>query len=61
MKVARLKARPGKPVRRRAGDPPRIGVLGGSGIYAMTGIENTNWRKVATPWGDPSDELLFGT
>ncbi len=48
------------PVRRRAGDPPRIGVLGGSGIYAMAGIGNARWRKVPTPWGDPSDELLFG-
>lgn len=44
----------------RKGDPLRIGVLGGSGIYGMAGLKNTKWRKVATPWGDPSDELLFG-
>jgi 5'-methylthioadenosine phosphorylase len=60
-KGARLKARPMKPVRRQAGDAPRIGVLGGSGVYAMAGLANTRWRKVTTPWGDPSDELLFGT
>ncbi len=38
----------------------RIGVIGGSGLYAMEGLTATRWRKVATPWGDPSDELLFG-
>ena len=48
-------------VRRKAGDPPRIGVLGGSGVYSMSGLTSTRWRKVATPWGDPSDEVLFGT
>ncbi|PJI37973.1 S-methyl-5'-thioadenosine phosphorylase [Ferrovibrio sp.] len=50
-----------KPHVARAGDPVRIGVLGGSGIYGMAGLKNTKWRKVSTPWGDPSDELLFGT
>jgi 5'-methylthioadenosine phosphorylase len=44
----------------RKGDPVRIGVLGGSGLYGMAGLKNTKWRKVSTPWGDPSDELLFG-
>jgi 5'-methylthioadenosine phosphorylase len=37
-----------------------IGVIGGSGIYDIPGLENKEWRKVSTPWGDPSDELLFG-
>jgi 5'-methylthioadenosine phosphorylase len=37
-----------------------IGVLGGSGIYAIDGLENARWKKVSTPFGDPSDELLFG-
>lgn len=50
-----------KPHIARAGDPVRIGVLGGSGIYGMAGLKNTKWRKVSTPWGDPSDELLFGS
>lgn len=45
----------------RDGHPVRIGVLGGSGVYGMAGLKNTKWRKVSTPWGDPSDELLFGT
>lgn len=37
-----------------------LGVVGGSGIYDLPGLENKQWKKVDTPWGDPSDELLFG-
>jgi len=37
-----------------------IGIIGGSGLYAIEGLEDAVWRNVATPWGDPSDEILFG-
>ena len=37
-----------------------VGVLGGSGVYEIDGLENTRWRGVASPFGPPSDELLFG-
>jgi 5'-methylthioadenosine phosphorylase len=37
-----------------------IGIIGGSGLYAIDGLEDAEWRKVETPWGAPSDELLFG-
>jgi 5'-methylthioadenosine phosphorylase len=40
---------------------PVIGVIGGSGLYDIEGLQNRAWRRVATPWGEPSDELLFGT
>ena len=40
---------------------PVIGLIGGSGLYDIPGLENREWRKVVTPWGDPSDEVLFGT
>lgn len=40
---------------------PVIGIIGGSGIYGIEGLTETEWRKVETPWGDPSDELLFGS
>ncbi len=40
---------------------PVIGIIGGSGIYGIEGLAETEWRKVETPWGNPSDELLFGT
>lgn len=40
---------------------PVIGIIGGSGLYEIAGLQNPIWRKVQTPWGEPSDELLFGT
>ena len=39
---------------------PVIGIIGGSGLYAIAGLTNTEWRRVHTPWGEPSDDLLFG-
>ena len=42
------------------GTPPVIGVIGGSGIYDIDGLENTRWEAVASPFGAPSDDLLFG-
>ena len=37
-----------------------IGVIGGSGVYGIEGLEGAHWERVATPWGDPSDEVLTG-
>lgn len=37
-----------------------LGVLGGSGVYNIDGLTNTYWKKVESPFGAPSDELLFG-
>lgn len=37
-----------------------IGIIGGSGLYAIDGLEEAEWRQVQTPWGEPSDEILFG-
>jgi len=37
-----------------------IGVIGGSGLYAIEGLQNAQWRSVETPWGAPSDALLHG-
>jgi 5'-methylthioadenosine phosphorylase len=39
---------------------PVIGIIGGSGLYDIDGLEEKQWRHVPTPWGKPSDELLFG-
>jgi len=39
----------------------KIGVIGGSGLYAIDALENAEWGNVTTPWGDPSDHLLFGS
>ena len=40
---------------------PVIGIIGGSGVYDVAGLEGKQWRRVETPWGEPSDDLLFGT
>ncbi|MFM2366362.1 MAG: hypothetical protein RIR95_970, partial [Pseudomonadota bacterium] len=37
-----------------------IGVIGGSGVYQIDGLENANWIDVPTPWGNPSDAVLVG-
>jgi 5'-methylthioadenosine phosphorylase len=39
---------------------PVIGLIGGSGLYDIPGLEQRAWRRVETPWGAPSDEILFG-
>ena len=36
----------------------KLGIIGGSGLYKMEGFEKTKWRKISTPWGKPSDEIL---
>jgi len=38
-----------------------LGIIGGSGVYNIDGLENPIWKKIESPWGAPSDELLFGT
>jgi 5'-methylthioadenosine phosphorylase len=37
-----------------------IGIIGGSGLYEVEGLEDAQWIAVDTPWGKPSDELLIG-
>jgi len=37
-----------------------LGVIGGSGLYGIEGLEGAAWRTVETPWGAPSDEILTG-
>ena len=40
--------------------PPLVGVIGGSGIYAIDGLANVRWERVLSPFGEPSDDLMFG-
>jgi 5'-methylthioadenosine phosphorylase len=37
-----------------------IGIIGGTGLYALPGLVEHAWRRVASSFGEPSDELLFG-
>jgi 5'-methylthioadenosine phosphorylase len=38
-----------------------IGIIGGTGLYAMPGLESVRAHKVRTPFGDPSAPLMHGT
>ena len=38
----------------------KIGVIGGSGLYAIDALEDPQWITIDTPWGAPSDQLLTG-
>ena len=40
---------------------PVLGIIGGSGVYDIPGLKDTVWRSVESPFGQPSDQLLFGT
>ena len=37
----------------------KLGIIGGSGLYKMEGFKKSKWRKIKTPWGNPSDEILI--
>ena len=37
-----------------------LGVIGGSGIYEINGLQDAKWQTVDTPWGSPSDQILTG-
>jgi 5'-methylthioadenosine phosphorylase len=39
---------------------PVIGVIGGSGLYQIDGLTDVEWRRVASPFGETSDEFCFG-
>ena len=36
----------------------KLGIIGGSGLYKMSGFKKAKWKKINTPWGKPSDEIL---
>ena len=40
--------------------PVKLGVIGGSGLYDIEGLTDTEWRTVASPFGEPSDAVLCG-
>jgi len=37
-----------------------IGIIGGSGLYDIEGLENPTWTQIESPWGAPSDHVLTG-
>ena len=38
-----------------------LGIIGGTGLYDIEGMEGRRTLRVASPWGEPSDDLTFGT
>lgn len=42
-------------------DKPRLGIIGGSGLYGMEGLEDVEEVEVSTPFGNPSDAIVLGT
>ena len=36
----------------------KLGIIGGSGLYKMDGFEKPRWKKINTPWGKTSDDIL---
>jgi 5'-methylthioadenosine phosphorylase len=40
---------------------PRVGIIGGSGLYDLPNFTNQKWVTVNTPFGKPSDQYLTGT
>jgi 5'-methylthioadenosine phosphorylase len=57
--MAALKGKKGKSAVQAS--KPTIGIIGGSGLYAMTGLSDIRELKVKTPFGDPSDAVVLGT
>lgn len=46
--------------RARGTKSPRIGIIGGSGLYHIEGFTEQKWVKLKTPFGPPSDDFLTG-
>jgi 5'-methylthioadenosine phosphorylase len=36
-----------------------LGIVGGSGLYDIPALKNVHWEDVRSPWGTPSDRILF--
>lgn len=37
-----------------------LGIIGGSGVYQIDGVEDARWERVRSPWGEASDEIFRG-
>src|SRR6266496_939313 len=50
-----------KPGSARSQGKASIGIIGGSGLYSMSGLTDTREIRVKTPFGEPSDAIVLGT
>lgn len=51
----------GKGKRKASAVQANIGIIGGSGLYSMSGLTDAREIRVKTPFGDPSDAFVLGT
>ncbi len=58
-----MPAKPAQSAKKASPKPPRadVGILGGTGLYAIDGIKNVREIKLKTPFGDPSDAYIVGS
>ncbi len=50
-----------KPKSARGSLQAQIGIIGGSGLYSMPGLNDVRELRIRTPFGDPSDAMVLGT
>ena len=50
-----------KRARAKTSPMANIGIIGGSGLYAMSGLSDVREVRVRTPFGEPSDAIMLGT
>jgi len=36
-----------------------LGIVGGSGLYDIPSLKKVHWETITSPWGEPSDQILF--
>src|SRR5271169_651774 len=60
MRMAKANKSEGKSARAKS-PVAEIGIIGGSGLYFMTGLTDTREVRVKTPFGNPSDAFVIGT
>jgi 5'-methylthioadenosine phosphorylase len=51
----------GKRKNRESASRAAIGIIGGSGLYTMSGLTETREIRIKTPFGEPSDGIVLGT
>ena len=52
---------PAKKSKKNSGkETVKIAIIGGSGLYHMSGLTDTREVRVKTPFGDPSDAIVIG-
>src|SRR6266700_484013 len=53
--------RAGKRKSKESAAQASVGIIGGSGLYSMSGLTDTREIRVKTPFGEPSDAIVLGT